>query len=117
MEMVADISEAVALEDAMQVMVDLHRKGDKQAVQKQIAVALSCVSRLNQKHDTVLASYRDQLDLVAAVKSEYRDASMRLDEHRYTFYSYKFSTVELNLAVLVSSTLLVLLLLHVRCLG
>lgn len=82
--MVADLVEAAALEEAMHVMVELHRKGDKPALQKHIALALSCVARLNKKHDTVLSSYRDHLDRLETAKSEYKDAAVGRDEKRYS---------------------------------
>ena len=82
--MVADLSEVVALEGAMQVMVDLHRKGDKAALQKHIAVALSRLSRLNEKRDSGIAPYRDQLGMFEAVKSKYKEEAVALDETRYS---------------------------------
>jgi hypothetical protein len=81
--MLAQLAESEALEEAVQGIVAIHKKGDLGALQKQIAVALSCVIRLNEKHDALLASCHDDENMLQAAKAEYVDASRAVEEKRY----------------------------------
>lgn len=70
------------LEDATKTILELHKKGDKIPVQKQVAIALSGLISLTQQHDSNSIAYRDDLQFLSNVKAEYGDAAIALDERR-----------------------------------
>ena len=70
------------LEDTTKTILELHKKGDKIALQKQVAIALSGLISLTQQHDSNSIAYRDDLQFLSNVKAECRDATIALDERR-----------------------------------